>query len=307
MVSLFFALNRYDLILGYTTIYLIGMGHLSLNGLYDKETDKLNPRNYSLKNPFTEEMNLLTEKIVYFWVSFLWGIALVINIIFLPNNNIEKTFISFIFFSICIVFSIIYSAPPIRLKGRPIIDLLSTFFVFGVCFPLYSVFITTSFVISNGIIITTYIPGFIILLGTLFNITLLVGMHMPTVLGDLEYDKQAGDITTAVYLGWEKGSKVTVIASLFRTLSLGIIVTWLLINDILLVNWFILVPYLLALPDLYYTFYLWQNYDRRSTLNLWKSNILTSILGGFSIGYLYFSKNPDLFNQYFIALFNIRL
>ena len=62
---------------------------------------------------------------------------------------------------------------------------------------------------------------------------------MPTVLGDLEYDKKAGDVTTAVYLGWEKGSILTVLASLSRTISLTIIVSVLLFYEILAFNWFV--------------------------------------------------------------------
>lgn len=310
MVSLFYALNRFDLVFGYISMYLIAMGHLSLNGLSDAKTDSLNERKSSLQNPFAEnktnEKNVLTPKIVYVWVGVLWVITLILNILFLPYNNSAKILVAIIFFSFSIFFSIIYSMPPIRLKGRPIIDLLSTFLIFGLLFPVYSFFITMRIDFSStGLSFSTYIPFDIIIFGIYFNISLLVGMHMPTVLGDLEADKGAGDVTTAVYLGWEKGSKLTVIASLARTLGLTITVTSLLYLQYLSINIFAIVPYLLALPDLYYDYYLWKRCNRQSAVNLWKSIIATSAAGGFVIGYLYFTKNPAYLRQYFQPLLQI--
>ncbi len=307
MVALFYALNRYELVLGYISMFLISMGHLSLNGLSDKVTDSLNERKMSLQNPFAETKNgektVLTPKIVYIWVSFLWMIALLLNIFFLPFNNLLKIIVAVLFFTSSIIFSIIYSLPPIRLKGKPIIDLLSTFLVFGVLFPLYSVFITVKIeYISNALLIISHIDNLIILFGIYFNVSLLVGMHMPTVLGDLEADKAAGDVTTAVYLGWEKGSKVTVLASIARTAGLFIIVSWLLYLNVLTRNIFAIVPYLLCIPDFYFDYQLWKNNDRQSAVNLWKSIISTSIAGGFVIGYLYFTKNPQYLDQYFSPL-----
>ncbi len=307
MVSLFYALNRYELILGYLSMFLIAMGHLSVNGLSDRVTDSLNERKFSLQNPFAEQKNgekvLLTPKIVYIWVSLLWLLALLLNILFLPYNNLLKISIAILFFSSSIIFSVIYSLPPIRLKGKPVIDLLSTFLVFGILFPVYSIFITMRInFISNSLQVSTYIPFDIMIFGIYFNVSMLVGMHMPTVLGDLEYDKAAGDNTTAVYLGWDKGSKVTVLASLARTAGLTIIVTWLLYLRVLSTNFFMILPYLLCLPDFYFDYQLWIHHDRQSAVNLWKSIISTSIAGGFVIGYLYFTKNPKLLNQYFEPL-----
>ena len=307
MVGLFYALTRFELILGYISMYLISMGHLSLNGLSDRVTDSLNERKFSLQNPFAEEKNgektVLTEKTVYIWVAFVWLTALILNIFFLPFNNVPKIIIAILFFTFSIIFSIIYSLPPIRLKARPIIDLLSTFLVFGILFPIYSVFITIKIeFISNALIIISHIPLDIMIFGIYFNVSLLVGMHMPTVLGDLESDKAAGDVTTAVYLGWEKGSKVTVLASLARTAGLFIIVTWLLYLNVLTRNIFMIIPYLLCIPDFYFDYQLWKKCDRQSAVNLWKSIIGTSIAGGFVIGYLYFTKNPQYLQQYFEPL-----
>ena len=291
-------------------MYLIAMGHLSLNGLSDRVTDSLNPRKGSLQNPFAEDKNgekaILTPKIVYIWVAFLWLFALLLNILFLPYNNIGKSILAIFFFAISIFFSIIYSMPPIRLKGRPIIDLLSTFFIFGLLYPIYAVFVTIR-IEYNTVTLTTYIPIDIVIVGIIFNILLLAGIHMPTVLGDMEFDKAAGDVTTAVYLGWNGGSKLTVIASLERTLGLALVVTWLVIDKYLLLSWFTIFPYLLCIPDLYFDYQLWKKRDRQSAVNLWKSIIFTSIAGGFSIGYLYFTQNPAYFNQYFKPLLNILL
>lgn len=307
MVALFYALNRYELILGYVSMFLISMGHLSLNGLSDRVTDSLNERKMSLQNPFAEskngEKNLLTPKIVYIWVLFLWTLALILNVFFLPYNNVLKIIIAIGFFSFSIFFSIVYSLPPIRLKGKPIIDLLSTFLVFGVLFPLYSVFITLKIdFVSNSLLIVSHISNIIIIFGIYFNVSLLVGMHMPTVLGDLEADKAAGDVTTAVYLGWKNGSRVTVLASVTRTAGLFVVVTTLLYLHLLTIDIFAIIPYLLCIPDFYYDVQLWKNCDRQSAVNLWKSIISTSIAGGFVIGYLYFSKNPQYLQQYFTPL-----
>ena len=309
MVALFYALNRYDLLFGWLSMYLIAMGHLSLNGLSDKETDSLNPRKLSLQNPFAEQKNgepaILTPKMVYFWVAFLWLTALLLNIFFVPYNSIPKILLAIVFFSVSIFFSVIYSMPPIRLKARPFIDLISTFFIFGILYPVYAVFVTIKVNSVNLIIITTYIPFDIIIVGICFNVLLLAGIHMPTVLGDLDYDKAVGDRTTAVYLGWDRASKLTVIASLERTLGLAIIVTWLVFQKYLLLSLFTLFPYLLCIPDLYFDYKLWISKDRIGAINLWKSIIFTSIAGGFSIGYLYFTQNPNYFNQYFQALMRI--
>lgn len=307
MVALFYHLNRYDLLFGWVSMYLIAMGHLSLNGLSDRVTDSLNPRKLSLQNPFAEDKNgesaILTPKIVYIWVSCLWLFALVLNILFMPYNNLAKIFLAFIFFSVSIFFSIIYSMPPIRLKARPFIDLISTFFIFGFLYPIYAVFVTIR--VDNIFEPHSYISLDIIIVGIIFNVLLLTGIHMPTVLGDMESDKAAGDRTTAVYLGWDKASKLTVIASLERTIGLTLIVTWLVVNQYLLLSVFTIIPYLLCIPDLYFDYRLWISRDRIGAVNLWKSIIFTSIAGGFSIGYLYFTKNPQYLNQYFIPLMRI--
>lgn len=299
MVALFYALPRDQLFLGWFSMYLVAMGHLSLNGLYDKETDAANPRKWSLMNPIAEGSTLLSKKDVFGWVAVLWSLTLGLNLLLLPHINFIKGILAVLFFLTCVVFSVLYSAPPVRLKGRPFLDLVSTFLVFGLAFATYAAFVTVEVTISGvSIMMSSYIPTDIFFVGLLFNIILLVGIHLPTVLGDLEADKAAGDVTTAVYLGWEHGSIITVIASWARTLGLTIVVTYLALTDIL--SFFIpglVLAYALALPDIYFSLRLLRNRNRESTVALWKSIILTSIGGGFVIGFLYFSNNPDLLKQ----------
>ena len=120
--------------------------------------------------------------------------------------------------------------------------------------------------------------------GIILNILLVAGIHLPTILTDLETDIKNGEVTTAVYLGEKKASYLTS-AIIFARVAGFAAVNLLLMNAGLLNP--SLLPFILGVVELILAFNLAWRKNRDAALLLWKVVILTSIVGGILFGFLY--------------------
>ena len=153
-----------------------------LNAIADRNVDKLHDGR-------SKDMNLARQPIATGEISLKK--AYLISIIFLFLSLIFAWYINIFFFVlICIVNFIgyIYSMPPLRLKTKPIGDILCNAFA-GV-----GIFIA-------GLSINKVFFDLMIVLG---SFTLAAVFYIPTVLTDFEFDTIAGLKTSAVFFGPKK-------------------------------------------------------------------------------------------------------
>jgi 4-hydroxybenzoate polyprenyltransferase len=271
MLGLFYLLPTPSLIIGGLSIYAFTCGHFSLNGLFDKESDRLNPRGFSLRNPLVTS-TLLTPRIIYSWVSLIWlsGLGLAV---FVPNS-ISKFPLILITFVLAICGSFFYSVPPIRLKARPFIDIIATTFIIGLMFPVWIG------LLGNETVVDTKLLFY----GIILNILLVIGIHLPTILTDLETDLMIGERTTAVFLGWKNASFLTVFLVIIRIAGFATINIILMGDGTLTPSIF---PFFIGLIELVLTLNLTLRKNREAAMVLWKGVIITSIIGGILFGFLY--------------------
>lgn len=300
MLQIYFHVPLDYLWIGILSIFLFGWGHFSLNAWTDKESDKLNSRKFSLRNPLTDDKTLLTKNHIAIWVSFLWFFVWLLNIIAIPNPSLIKWLVGTILFSTAFIGSLSYSLPQFgRLKARPIFDLLSTAGIFAIFIPIYLHLIPSSIAISDFKLIITNVTTLNRLLeGLLFTNLLLLGIHMPTVLGDIIQDKIVGDITTAVWLEDKKEGLAYYFTSTLivtRVCGFAIMNLYLMNIGILMMSF---VPFLLGIIEIILVIILLVKKDQKAAINLWKGVVVTSSLGGILFGILYFSANPTILNHY---------
>ena len=274
MLSLFYLLPLVSLSIAWLSIYAFACGHFSLNGFFDKESDTLNPRRISLRNPLVSS-DLLSNRTIYLWVSFLWLSIIPLNLFFIPESlTFPKLPLAFGAYALAVGGSVIYSVPPLRLKSRPFFDLIVTVLIIGIFIPFYI-----------GLLgFDTIVDIKLLFYGVVLSILLVAGIHLPTILTDLEVDKKIGEVTTAVYLGWRKASYFTSVIICVRVAGFAI-VNIILMNEGILNPSFI--PFLLGAIELVLAWNLAQKKNRDAALLLWKIVILTSVVGGILFGLLY--------------------
>lgn len=271
MLGLFYLLPTLSLIIGWLSIYAFTCGHFSLNGLFDKESDRLNPRGLSLRNPLVTSTPL-TPRIIYSWVSLIWLSGL--GLAFFVPNSISKFPLILITFVLAISGSFFYSVPPIRLKARPFIDIIATTFIIGLMFPVWIG------LLGNETVVDTKLLFY----GIILNILLVIGIHLPTILTDLETDLMIGERTTAVFLGWRNASFITAFLIMIRIAGFAIINIILMGDGTLTPS---ILPFFIGLVELVLTLNLTLRKNREAAMVLWKGVIITSIIGGILFGFLY--------------------
>jgi chlorophyll synthase len=245
-----------------------------LNGLFDKESDAINPRSFSLRNPLVGS-NLLSQRKIYLWVGLLWVIPFFLNFSIIPAaTSFPKFPLLFLVLTFAVVGSIAYSVPPIRLKTRPFFDLLNTFLIIGFLIPLYIAILGTNTIVSINLVF----------FGIIFGILLVLGIHLPTIMTDLETDLASGERTTATFLGWKNSAYLTSIAILVRVLGFALINIIFMNDGILVPN---ILPFFLGIVELSLALNLAWKKNREASILLWKVVIVTSIVGGIIFGLLY--------------------
>jgi len=274
MFGLFYSFPVSSILIGGLSVSLFTAGHFALNGYFDRYSDKLNPRSFSLRNPLSYSLQI-EKKIIYFWILIIWLSVIPLNLIFIPNSFVfEKILLALLAYLIAIFGSICYSVPPIRMKARPFLDLLITMLIIGIFVPFYISILGPE----------TYIPTEKLILAIGFGLLLISGIHLPTILIDLETDKQIGDITTAVYLGWKRTSILTSAIIILRVIGLTVINIILMSQGILVVS---VSPFILGILEIIVSLQLLIKQNREAAVQLLKTVIITSSAGSIFFAYLY--------------------
>ncbi len=282
MVALLYQLPLESLLTSSVSIFLFSLGHFSLNGYFDQQSDSLNPRSLSLRNPLATSSSLHKIHIVI-WIILIWTLLIPLNIFLIPNSVSQlKLFLGFLAFLIGMTGSILYSVPPFRFKAKPFLDILVTFLIIGLFIPFYIGLLGSSVIVDLNLI------G----LGIVLNIILVSGIHLPTMLIDHETDQRVGDITTAVFLGKRKAIHLTAGVVLARVFLLIVLNLHLMNIDLLIPHW---TPFILGLLEIIAVYNLLKRQDQEGALLLFKTIIITSGGGAVLFGLLY---SPTLLQAY---------
>ncbi len=274
MFGLFYSFPVVSILIGGCSVFLFTAGHFALNGYYDRYSDKLNPRTFSLRNPMAYSLNI-KKKNIFIWILVIWVSVIPLNFIFIPKSFIfKKLFLALLAYTMGILGSLCYSIPPIRFKSRPFLDLLITMFIIGFFVPFYISLLGPEI----------YIPPEKLILAIGFGLLLISGIHLPTILIDLDTDEQIGDLTTAVYLGWKRASILTSSIIILRVIGLTVINLLLMSQGILVVS---ISPFILGILEIIVSIQLLKKQNREAAVQLLKTVIITSSAGSIFFAYLY--------------------
>ena len=145
-----------------------------LNQIMDIETDRLNKKLFILSGGY------VTIKAAYIEMAVLWILAVVLSIRF------GAVFIVLIIISI--LMGIAYSLPPVKLKGKPIMDTLSNGVGYGMINFAVGWLLLREFELP---MFGQFVPYFLSICAVFINTTIV----------DIEGDKKANEKTTGVFLG----------------------------------------------------------------------------------------------------------
>jgi 4-hydroxybenzoate polyprenyltransferase len=151
-----------------------------VNDLYDTDTDEHNPKKGGAEHALTDDEHspLFIATLVLTGASFI-GAAMI------PA-------IAGLFLTGFVVLAWAYSAPPLRLKARPVFDSASNI--------LYILPGLTGFYLNTG-----STPSVLVLIAVALW---AIAMHLYSAIPDIEADRQAGLRTTAVVLGEQRSLAV---------------------------------------------------------------------------------------------------
>jgi 4-hydroxybenzoate polyprenyltransferase len=183
-----------------------------INQIVDREIDKINNKLFFIPQ------KIISIKRAYIEASLLF-IAAIFTLILSEIPLIPALLI----FSILIV-GVPYSVPPLRFKGRPILDILSNALVYGCAI------FSAGWMLEKSLSLNTIVES----LPYLFSVA---ATFINTTVIDIKGDKLEGLNTTGIWLGEKKASLLSLI--------LIIIV---LILSIYLKNWICFIPAIASLP-----------------------------------------------------------
>jgi 4-hydroxybenzoate polyprenyltransferase len=162
------------MILGLVIYTMVMGGVYILNQIMDLETDRINRKLFLISGGY------VSVRTAAYYMSGLWLLSVVLSYWF------GLAFM--IFIAISLVLGACYSLPPVKLKGKPMVDTLANSIGYGmVNFGL-------GWLVFKGFdwsIIPLFLPYTLSIAAVFVNTTLV----------DMEGDRQAGDRTTAVFLG----------------------------------------------------------------------------------------------------------
>lgn len=159
-----------------TTTFCIISFTFGINNYYDIDSDRKNPRR---KNINAMASGIISKQVGFFLNIVLVIIPLVISILF----KLEV----FLFCIVILFWMWIYSSPPLRLKGRPVVDVIWHFFAF-VLLITWGSFISGSVGMINCLVAISF---------GIFSCIAQVDNHVR----DYSYDKKTGTMTYAVWAG----------------------------------------------------------------------------------------------------------
>ena len=192
-------------------LYTILMsGIYVLNQIIDIESDRINKKLFLLPEGYVKVSHAWIEVLVLFALA--WILAI-------PFSKEFK-----IILLLSMVFGILYSVPPFKLKGRPIFDLFSNSLGYGVIAFSLGWVTTAPF---SGLTLIYSLPYFFAMGAVFIN----------TTIPDIEGDKKAGEITTGVLLG---PCRASIVSAIFIFIAL--------VLSVLLGDWLCGIASLGALP-----------------------------------------------------------
>ncbi|HEC82068.1 MAG TPA: hypothetical protein ENI42_06575, partial [Thermoplasmatales archaeon] len=155
----------------------------AVNNYYDADSDRNNPRRRNVNA-------IASGKISRKKAAMLNGVLAIIPMVICASSGF-----TLLMFSMFLLFLMwIYSAPPIRLKGKPGLDILWHFSAFFLLVLWGSLFAGS---VENINLLTALSIGVFSCIGQ-------IGNHVV----DYKFDKESGTMTLAVKLGVEKTKKV---------------------------------------------------------------------------------------------------
>ena len=149
-------------------------GAYILNQITDRETDRINKKLFLLSEGYIPVRHAYIEMMI------LWAAGLFLSSFF------SITF--FIFILISLILGILYSLPPVKLKGKPLLDTLSNGIGYGM------VNFAVGWLVLKPMtwaMFMEFLPYFLSICAVFMNTTIV----------DREGDEKAGEVTTAVFLG----------------------------------------------------------------------------------------------------------
>lgn len=178
----FYNLLSYTLLMG--AVYIV-------NQIYDRESDLVNNKLFLIPYDIIE-------------VRWAWIFAGILTILSFIIAIVFSTLDFIIILIVSLILGIMYSTPPFQFKGKPFIDAISNGLGYG---------------------ILAYLAGWasatpIIALSLLYSLPLflfVMAIFLNTTVPDIEGDKKAELVTTAVYIG-KKNTKI--ISSVFMLYAL---------------------------------------------------------------------------------------
>jgi len=170
-------------------------GSYIINQIWDKESDRINKKLFLLSE------GIISINLAIFWLLLTLGVSLYLSI------KIGGNFV--ILWSISLVMGVLYSTPPFKFKGRPLLDLLSNALGYG--------FI--NFLVGWTCVAPLSAESY---LHSLPYIFMVGAVFLNTTVPDIPGDKEAGEITTGVFLG-VRGTTLLALVFIAVALILGIL------------------------------------------------------------------------------------
>lgn len=168
-----------------------------INGIYDYESDQINPRKQLVAEPALEPQY---HRLIKKCAIIVAGVLIISSAMTLNLGNI-------IGIILLLFFAFQYSAPPLRLKEKPLLDSISN----GIIYFLAPFLLGASFVTS----ILAFPPHVYILTFC------VMGIHSFSTIMDYSADQEVGDRTFAVVLGKRAAALFTLIIFVIAALVPG--------------------------------------------------------------------------------------
>ena len=163
-----------DILLGLVIYTALMGGVYILNQITDRETDRINKKLFLLSEDY------VPVRYAYIEMILLWIVAILLALKF--------SYLFLIFIGISLLLGVFYSLPPVKLKGKPLLDTLSNGFGYGMINFAVGWLLVRSFDMAMFI---KFVPYFLSISAVFINTTIV----------DIEGDRKAGEKTTAIFLG----------------------------------------------------------------------------------------------------------
>ncbi len=149
-------------------------GAYVINQITDKETDRINRKLFLIADGIIPVKTALIYAVVLEIVSF--SLAIRIGMDFL------------LIWVVSFLLTLAYSIPPVKLKGKPIVDMMANAFGYGLLNFL------AGWISVGQLDSSAYLHS----IPYVFSVA---GVYMSTTIPDIEGDKKAGEITSGVFFG----------------------------------------------------------------------------------------------------------